>query len=58
MKMYRIQNDTHVVFFPSNNIAWAYNFRRAYPEFKRRRIVGVLQMHPSEVIYGNIYNRT
>ena len=49
MRMLRLQNETQVVFFPMNAMVWAKGFRHAWPEFKRRRIVDVLQLKPSVV---------
>ena len=52
-----LKNDTHLVFFEADQMLEAAAFRRNHPEFKRRRIVRVLQMLPSNVTIGELMLR-
>lgn len=55
MNMYRLMNYRHVVFFATRADAVAY--RRAHGEFYRCHIKAVLQLQPSKVGYGVVYER-
>ena len=57
MRMLRLMNNSHVVFFPVDAMDQAKAFRSNHPEFARKRIVDVLQLQPSKIQYGVVYER-
>ena len=55
MKQYRLMNRYAVIFFQTRSEA--VNYRRLHPDFKRRRVVEVLQLCPDKIKYGQQYER-
>ncbi len=55
-RMLMLANNTEVVFFDWNANGEARNFRDSHPQFKRRRIRDVIQVH-EKVVSGVIYER-
>jgi hypothetical protein len=57
MKRLRLGNNTHFVEFPDNcsGLMQIKAFRKSHPEFKGKRIKPGLQLLPSKVSVGEIY---
>ena len=55
-RMLMLANYSEVVFFEYNEHGKAMNFRDKHPQFKRKRIRDVIQVH-SKVVSGVIYER-
>lgn len=60
MTRYHIRNALHMVEFPFTNagLMQARAFRKSHPEFARKHIREVLQMLPSTVQCGVVYEWT
>lgn len=57
---YHMRNTTNMVEFECSELGLqqAREFRKQNPEFKRRRIVQVIQARPLEVVLGVVYQLT
>ena len=59
-RRYHLQNDTQMIEFEhtANGYTDAQVIRRIRPEFRRRKIRDVIQVHPERIELGRIYEMT